>query len=296
VGVTGLALLAFAGAGLTHARGMYRSTVGKGLDWLRANQKPDGHFPWHSFDEQGIAALALCEFYGLTADRNLRVMAKRAIDYIVSVQPEHGGFGRQGAVPKEEGDMLVTGWQILAMKSAMLVELDVLPRAIERSLVFLKNTNRGNVASADRVGSKDVSPTATAIGTACRALLNHDDEYDIEIVAGAKWLLEYEKRVGSAGQGQHRLAGDLSYSYFGALAMCEVQGDYWRQWREFSWDPLERAQSQAAVDDTGRPIRGSWNPAIDCRGKEGGRVYTTAMAILVLEIWPRFPRLYRKYE
>ena len=39
VGMTGLALLAFLGAGYTQTKGPFKSTVAKGLAWLKANQK-----------------------------------------------------------------------------------------------------------------------------------------------------------------------------------------------------------------------------------------------------------------
>ena len=40
--LTGLALLTYLGAGYTHTDGRYSEVVGKGLDFLLAQQKPDG--------------------------------------------------------------------------------------------------------------------------------------------------------------------------------------------------------------------------------------------------------------
>ncbi len=40
--VTGLALLAFLGSGYTHTDGKYADAVGRGLEFLRLTQKPDG--------------------------------------------------------------------------------------------------------------------------------------------------------------------------------------------------------------------------------------------------------------
>ncbi len=40
--LTGLALLAYLGAGYTQSDGKYTETVGKGLDFLLLQQKPDG--------------------------------------------------------------------------------------------------------------------------------------------------------------------------------------------------------------------------------------------------------------
>ena len=40
--LTGLALLTYLGAGYTHTEGRYAEVVGKGLDFLIEQQKPDG--------------------------------------------------------------------------------------------------------------------------------------------------------------------------------------------------------------------------------------------------------------
>jgi len=108
VGMTGLALLAYLGAGYTHTKGPYKDTVKGGLEWLRAQQHPNGSFPFKTFYEQGIAAMAVSEAYGMTQSPAIGRMAQKAVDYICQVQPEHGGFRYAGAVPKDQGDMSVT--------------------------------------------------------------------------------------------------------------------------------------------------------------------------------------------
>ncbi|HPP52144.1 MAG TPA: hypothetical protein PK777_04265, partial [Thermoguttaceae bacterium] len=97
---TGLALLAFLGAGYTHQEGPYRTQVQRGLEWLLANQKPDGDlwgYAQGSSDtwlySHGIAAIALCEAYGMTRDPALRQAAERAVGFIVAAQhPTRGGW------------------------------------------------------------------------------------------------------------------------------------------------------------------------------------------------------------
>ena len=74
--LTGLALLAYLGAGYTQADGKYADTVGKGLDFLLAAQKPDGDLRGMSRAVgmycHAMATLALCEAYALTGDERLR--------------------------------------------------------------------------------------------------------------------------------------------------------------------------------------------------------------------------------
>ena len=75
-GATGIALLAFLGAGKTHLEGEYKQTVDKGLRFLLATQKPEGigGASWHekvgnaTNYSHGLATLAMCEAYGMALD------------------------------------------------------------------------------------------------------------------------------------------------------------------------------------------------------------------------------------
>jgi len=297
VGMTGLALLAFEGAGYTHTKGRYRDTVSRGLDWLRYNQKPNGAFGYQTFYEQGIAAMAVSEAYGLTRAETVRNMAQKAVDFIVQTQPDHGGFRYQGAVDKENGDMSVTGWQIMAMKSAICSELNVPMQAIDRSREFLKNTLREYGGSSYTVGTPNATPAMSAIGMLCRQFIGGN--YDAEINAAANHLLEQQKKaVAAAGGGggqKDALVHDLYYTYYSVLAMFQMGGEYWTQWNKMFRDPLVKLQeTKNILDGKGRFVRGSWDPKDTMWGAQGGRVYSTAMAILSLEVYYRFLPVYKK--
>ena len=69
-----------------------------------------------NFYEQGIAAITLCEAYGITRDRRLRRPAQKAIDFIVRHMGKNGGYGYSGA----GNDAHVTSFQVMAVKSAKL--------------------------------------------------------------------------------------------------------------------------------------------------------------------------------
>jgi len=296
VGMTGLALLAFQGGGYTHQKGTFHGNVRRGLEWLRRHQRPDGSFPWETFYEQGIAAMAVTEAYGITRDPRLRPMAQRTIDYICKVQPPHGGFRYNGPVAKNEGDMSVTGWQIMAIKSAMLAGLSVPPQAVERSREFLTNAWRDYGASAYLVGRKEAGSLAvTAIGMLCRVFLSEGDELQDEIDQVARYLHSKETRDLRAVRGgtSKELVRDLYYTYYSSLAMFQQGGEYWRAWREMYRDPLIKAQVHRKHDERGRYVRGSWKPNDYRWGNRGGRVYSTAMAILSLEAPYRFLPLNR---
>ena len=92
---TGLALLAFLGAGYDHYDDKYSPQIRQGLEYLVKNQKSDGDL-FVTMDSlsnksvwlysHGIAAIALCEAVGMTGDAELRGPAQKAIDFIVAAQ------------------------------------------------------------------------------------------------------------------------------------------------------------------------------------------------------------------
>jgi len=290
VGTTGLGLLAFLGAGYTHNSGRYKSTVARALSWLAANQKPNGQFPYKTFYEQGIATMAVSEAYGLTHDPRVGRLAQKAVNFIVRIQPDHGGFRYGGAVPKAEGDLSVTGWQIMAIKSAVCSKLDVPSQAIDRCRVYLKNSYRDYGKSCYTVGAGAGGPAMWAVGMACRQFIGGD--YDADIRAAGNALLNHEK---AAAGGQDSLVRDLYYTYYSVLAMYQMgpNTEYWFQWNRLYRDPLVKAQTRKRFDEQGQFVRGSWDPANHRWGSRGGRVYTTAMAVLTLEVYYRFIPLYR---
>jgi hypothetical protein len=291
VGMTGLALLAFQGAGLTHRRGPFRATLGAALGWLRAHQRDDGSFPFETFYEQGIATMAVTEAYGMTRDEALRPLAQRAIDYIVAIQPDHGGYRYRGAAPRDQGDVSVTGWQIMALKSAATAGLKVPPRAFERARKFLAGSWRDYGSSAYLVGdARSGSLAVSAIGLLCRVFLNDQGSYADEIGVAADFLhgketVELRPVPGGASR---QLVHDLYYTYYSSLAMFQLGGEYWGAWNAMYIDPLLDAQVHQRVDRGGRYVKGSWGPAGHKWGKQGGRVYATALALLSLEAPFRF--------
>ena len=80
--------------------------------------------------DHAIATIALCEAYGLSHDEKLRGPAEKAVAYIVNGQhAEKGGWRYE---PGEDSDILVTGWQYLALKSAQLAGFDVERHTVHR--------------------------------------------------------------------------------------------------------------------------------------------------------------------
>jgi hypothetical protein len=80
---------------------------------------------------------------------------------------------------------------------------------------------------------------------------------------------------------------DLYYEYYATLAMYQHQGPIWRQWN----DNLKEVY--IALQETTGANTGSWDPKHDGKhAKAGGRVLTTGLAVLSLEVYYRLLPLY----
>ena len=69
------------------------------------------------------------------------------------------------------------------------------------------------------------------------------------------------------------------------MAMFQVGGKPWERWNRAVRDRVIGLQVQGEGCD-----RGSWPPD-DQYGTQGGRVYSTALAVLTLEVYYRFQRI-----
>ena len=120
---TGLALLAFLGAGHTHLEGPYAETVRRGIYFLRSDaMEVEAGYDLQrgSMYGQGIALLALSEALAMTADgkpreSDLYDLVSRAAWFTVIAQHQSGSWGY---VPGSPGDTTVTGWQVLSLLAA----------------------------------------------------------------------------------------------------------------------------------------------------------------------------------
>ncbi len=147
VASTALGLLPFLGAGQTHREGKYKRNVDMALHFLgRAMHQlgnsgslwePGGRFYGH-----GLAAIALCEAYGMTRDSTLQQAAQRSVDFIVASQDPVGG-GWRYFVDRPDGDTSVVGWQLMALKSAHMAYLKVPSDTIRKAGYFLDSVQTG---------------------------------------------------------------------------------------------------------------------------------------------------------
>ncbi|MGA2069611.1 MAG: hypothetical protein ABSG86_31960, partial [Thermoguttaceae bacterium] len=296
---TGLVLLSYLGAGYTHLDERYRDVVRRGVEWLVKHQKPDGdlytggHRVTH-FYGHGIAAMALCEAYGMTQDPDLREPARKAVEFIVKTQePRRGGWRYE---PGRESDTSVTGWQLMALKSAQMAGLDVPRETLERISRWLDQAqgpgNDGRYVyspwegdTAEERAGRVPSLAMTAEAMLMRMYLGQRRN-DVQLIRGAEYLAAHLPEVGSREQPTR----DSYYWYYATQAMFQMQGPYWTAWQN-RLNPLLKA---GQVQDG--PWAGSWHPLEPVRDTWGhaGRLYVTAMNLLMLEVSYRHLPLFQE--
>jgi hypothetical protein len=125
---------------------------------------------------------------------------------------------------------------------------------------------------------EDVTPTMTAEAWACRQFLGLGGPGRASTEAAA-YLLKNESDKGKT---------NVYYWYYATLAMYQHGGRPWAEWNGRLRDRLVSLQRP-----TGHQA-GSWDPDDSVYGARGGRIYTTALAALSLEVYYRYLRLYDK--
>jgi hypothetical protein len=278
--ITGLALLAYLGAGYTHMDGQYAETVAKGLDYLRLAQKQDGDLRGRSQAVgmycHAMATLALCEAYALTGDPKLRAPVEKAVSFLVNSRARDGLAWRYtpGA---PVGDTSILGWVVMVLKSAQEVGIPIQPGTRQGVLSWLNKVASGPASGLARYqpGEK-VTPTMTAEAWVCRQFLSVGGP-GMTSTEAADYLLQ---------NGPERSQYNLYYWYYGTLAMYQHGGDAWTRWNAQVRDQIIRRQRLKGH------AAGSWDPDESQYGTHGGRIYCTALATLSLEVYYRYLRLY----
>ena len=300
---TGLALLAFLGAGYHHQDDKYRDVVRDGLDFLIDFQRETGDLYLPQDEESnrsarlyshGIAAIALCEAYGMTKDPRLEEPAQAALDFIVASQnPERGGWRY---APGVSSDTSVTGWMIMALRSGELAGLSVPKSTFEKIESWLDISKASNESphlyrynpfapdSPSQRHGRRVTRTMTSVGLLMRLYTGWRRDRS-EMVAGADYLLQNLPDIGTPTDPKR----DTYYWYYATQVMFHMGDKYWEEWNGKLHPLLTESQI------TTGPNAGSWNPkqpVSDRWAAHGGRLYVTTLNLLSLEVYYRHLPIY----
>jgi hypothetical protein len=276
---TGLALLPYLGAGITHKSGQPRSKrIQAALEWFITHQDASGKLG--NGYAHAVATICLCEAYGMTADPALRIPAQRALKACVDWQHEDGGFRYN---PREAGDLSVTGWYVQALKSGQMAQLNVPPSTMTGINNFLDSTASPDGAQYRYTPTYEFAHSMTAVGLLSRQYMGWGTRAP-GVVKGVEVL---RKQPPAAGY------RDMYYYYYATQVVHNVGGDHWTEWNKSMRDLLIDTQDQGAT--AGRADqKGSWSSDGDRWGGQLGRLGTTSLSLLTLEVYYRHLPLYRR--
>lgn len=277
---TAMALLAFLGNGQTQREGDYQDVVKKGLYYLCSQMEISslgGSFMdagGKGMYSHGLAAIAICEDYAMTREQAIEPYAQKAIDFIVSAQDKHGGGWRYH--PGNPGDTSVTGWQIMALKSGQMAYLRVPQDTIHRATKFLDSVDFNHGAQYGYVPrtKEGKELTMTSVGLLSRLYTG--------------WPLDHS----GIGEGVRLLArngpspDNMYFDYYATQVLHQWGGAEWQEWNYRMRDYLVRTQSNEGHES------GSWHFENPPNSTQGGRLYNTALAIMILEVYYRHLPLY----
>jgi len=278
--LTGLATLCFLGADHKPTdQGLYSQTVAKAIDYLLARQKADGDLRGGGdMYDHAIAAIAVTEAAIMTRDQRYREAAEKAIRFVETAQnPKTGGWRY---LPRQaDSDTSVLGWQVMALRSGKTLGVKLDPQVWNAATESLKSVSGGRTGIlAGYQGAREPTPTMSAEAALCRVLL----EVPIS-PAQLQELGEYLLRDHLPRSKKDK--ANYYFWYYGSLSLMHLQGETWTKWNAAMRDHLITTQR------AGGDMEGSWEP--DCRwAGAGGRVYTTALATLTLEVYYRFLPMY----
>jgi len=278
---TGLAMMAFMGWGAKHTEsGPYQEVLRKAIEWTMEKERNGDLRHRGDMYDHGIAAIALAEAYNLTHDERLREPVQRMVNFTIKAQnPLTGGwrYKTYHENPRDKGDLSVTGWQLMALKSARLGGIKVPEEVFTRARGFL-----AGVTTTDQgykyQPSRKPSNAMIAEGLFCEHVLR--EGVMTEQMRQSSTLIQ--TRLPSSDE------VDYYYWYYGSLAMRQTQGIAWTKWNDRIKPILLQKQILRGAN------RGSWTAEgskfqFD---KVAGPVVTTAMAALSLEVYYRYLPLY----
>jgi hypothetical protein len=249
---------------------------------LLKRQQGDGSFDvgqlpmQHALYSHAQATMALCELYGMSRDPKLAEPAARAVAYCVAAQGPDGGWRYE---PGRPGDMSVSGWQMMALKTAEMAGIDVPPTTFQRIGGFLDTVaaykgQRYRYMPIVQGQPGKISAAVTGGGLLCRQYLGWPQR-DPRLVEGLELLIT-ENRLDFESDRK-----DVYAWYYITQVAHHMEGDPWQRWNEKLREVLPREQLVKGKQ------RGSWDPSLDRWGNIGGRLFVTCFCTYMLESYYR---------
>ncbi len=262
IAATGLAVLAFLDFRDQDPNGWFDPYLGRGLEYLRSKQKPDG--TWTSSGQQysnAIGLMALAQGAQSTGSEDLRAAVRKGLAWFDQTQGPLGGYRYGPNDPR--GDLSVTGWVAQAVEAARNAGIDIPPRLAGGFEIFLRYVWIGDVRFSYVYGNGP-SPALAPVGMLVGHVVGKDKD-PATAEAWKKYLLGLKPDK----------PPELYGLYYGVRLSILLNAALEEPFRSWTFD-LAKQQVQGASAAGSIPVRMHGN-------MKTGLVVPTALAILTLE-------------
>lgn len=301
--ITGLATLAFLGAGHNENTGKYKDQVRRAVGWLIRSQHNDKNFKGRWSDcnyTQGIATMALAEAAGMSGNPAVKNAAQIAVDGIDAAQIRVGNSSEREAWDYTPGgntdDSSIMAWNVMALKSARIGGLRVDSACFQGALNWIDAAQ-----DCGKIRPTDTAPFSTWKGghMSYRGVCGNvpKGRGSVAIMAAAALCrmvigAGHPDQAGVLGPCNVLLAQcvptqypiDLYFGYYATLLMFQKGGEHWSVWNQAIKKVLINGQARVGSEE------GSWAPFGHC----SSRVMSTALGVMCLEVYYRYLPLYAK--
>ncbi len=287
VSSTGLALLAFLGAGQSENVGNFKKTVRRGINWLNQtiDEKKDKPYFGQNYGS-AIALMALSEATIFGSKPISKANANRITQYFLDIYQGTGWRYAEGY----DADQSCSGWVALSLKSAKAADLEAMhsdraQKVLESYKAWVASVTPESegvgIYHLTEKGGRGYTAQMTWVGMFQRQFLGFPKN-DPFLAKASENSLQW---LNSGGWIGGEKLGDPYGIYYGTLAIFQQQGALWKAWN------VKMKDSLLATQRKGDPklFGGSWDPCPSgAVSIQGGRVMMTAMMALCLEIYYRY--------
>jgi len=294
--MTGLAVLTFLANGETTSSEKYGAVVEKGIKYLVSAQEKmgGGRFSgWNPGGEggqpdsysHGIATYAICEAYGLTRIPSLKPVMEAAVDVIIKGQ-QPGGSWDYGFRKTSRRDASVAGWQIQALKAALIAGASNpgLKEAISLGVEDLKKSQHAETGMFPYSGLDRGRMSITGVSVLCLQIAGHGKDSSTKRGLQALQSADIDW--------QKPMDWPMYSWYYITQAKFHAGGGDWDSWNmKFAREIIRNQNEDGSWTSAGKNLEGG-------HGNETnhGLVYSTTLAALTLQVYYRFLPSYKPIE
>ena len=285
VAITASALLAFLGAGHTETSGQHKNTVRKGIRYLNDQVVAKAKRPL--FERNYGSALVLMALSESTIFGSSPLTKQNADAIAKMLMTDYNGEGWSYSGAGD--DFSVSGWVALGLKSARYAELpsitdEALQKLYKSYGKWVNTMTHADTGKGNYRNNKEGSMAMSFVGMFQKQFLGFPPNDPFLLSASQLGISSISKYFN-----ENKMFWRDEYAiYYGTLAAFQQQGPFWKKWNPLMQKTLLGTQREGPPEAMG----GSWDPGSGHIGNSGGRVMSTAILTLCLEVYYRYEMMH----